>query len=102
MARRAAELIGEGLLDLHALGGEDLADGVLGEVAVEHAVDDGLDEVPAHVLGQLAARCGDAGRVERVADGDVDAEGQALDGLEGSAALGLGAAVGRKTCSLKL
>ena len=87
-ASRPAQLLLDVVLDLDALVGEDLAHRVLGERAVQDAVDDRLDQILADVGGQRLRDVGDAVAVERVAHGDRDADRQALDGLERRRAVG--------------
>ena len=49
---------------------------------MEHAVDDRLDELAPHVGGELLGDGDDAGRIDRVPDRHVDADGEPLDALE--------------------
>ena len=81
------------VLDLDALVGEDLAHRVLGQRAVEDAVDDRLDQILADVGWAAAWRCRRRGRgparSARVTD---DADRQPLDGLERRRAVGRRAA----------
>ena len=74
------------LLDLGALAREDLAHRVAREHAVDHAAHGRRDHVAADVGGQVAGDRADAGRVERVVRGNLDADRQALDRLERRAA----------------
>ena len=76
------------LLDLGALGREDLAHRVAREHAVDHAVHGRLDELRRRRRrGRSRAIADDARRIERVAHRHVDAERQALDRLERRAAV---------------
>ncbi len=77
------------LLDLGALGREDLAHRVAGKHLVDQALHGRLDDLGADVVGQVARAGGHGGRVQRVAHAQVQAEGQAFDRLQRSAARGL-------------
>ncbi len=70
------------LLDLDALGREDLAHGVAREHLVNDAGDGGLHDLRIDVLGQLRRHLAQARRIDRIAHREIHAERKPLEGLQ--------------------
>jgi len=69
------------LLDFGALGGEDLAHRVAREHLVDHVLHRRLHDLRVQAGRQRARRRRDARGIERIAHGEVDADGEPFDGL---------------------